>query len=280
MHSFSVLTLAGLALISTACSTGDLSSATTHNPDEPQWQDLFNGRDLDDWTIKITGFPAGENAYDTFGVEDGNIVARYDQYDEFNGEFGHLIYHKEAFSHYRLQIEYRFVGEQVAGGPGWAYRNNGIMYHSQEARDMALDQDFPTSLEFQLLGGNGTDPRSTANLCTPGTHVVMEGELITDHCITSDSETYHGGQWVTVELEVHGSERAIHRVEGDTVMEYGGLQLDDGTPLESGQIAFQAESHPTDIRSVRLLNLKGCMDEAAENYRSYLVAHDADSCRY
>ena len=63
-------------------------------------------------------------------------------------------------------------------------------------------------------------------------------------------------------------------------MEYSGMQLDDGTPRDSGYIAFQAETHPTDIRSVRMLNLEGCMDEKASNYKSYLVKHDPKACRY
>lgn len=278
MQQRSLLTLSLAALLATACTTSD-SNTSAHDPDQRQWRELFNGQDLEDWTLKITGFPAGDNAFDTFRLEDGKLVTRYDQYDEFNGEFGHIFY-KEPFSHYILQVEYRFVGDQVTNGPGWAYRNNGIMYHAQAVETMERDQDFPTSMEFQLLGGDGEIPRTNANLCTPGTHVVMDGELRTEHCITSVSETYHGDQWVTVELEVHGSEQAVHRIDGKTVMQYSGLQLDDGTPLTGGYIALQAESHPTEFRSIRLLNLEGCMDEKASNYRSYLVKHNASSCRY
>lgn len=264
------------ALLSSGCSTQEPQA---HQADEKAWQELFNGQDLDDWTIKITGYPVGENAYNTFIVDDGKMVVNYDEYEEFTGQFGHIFYN-EPFSHYRLEIEYRFVGEQTPGGADWAWRNNGIMYHAQAPETMDRAQDFPTSIEFQILGGDGENERSNANICTPGTHVEIDGELRQDHCIESGGPTHHGDQWVTLELEVHGAETAIHRANGEAVMEYGGLQLDDGTPLEGGYFAFQAESHPTEIRSVRLLNLKGCMDEDARNYRSYLVAHDADSCRY
>ncbi|WP_052480772.1 3-keto-disaccharide hydrolase [Gilvimarinus agarilyticus] len=255
-------------------------ASTAANSD---WIELFNGKDLDAWSIKIQGSELGENPLDTFRVADGLLQIRYDHYQKFpeeNAGFGHIFYTERAFSHYILEVEYRFVGEQVTDGPAWAYRNNGMMYHTQAPETMALDQDFPLSVEYQLLGGNGTDERSTANLCTPATQVVMDGELRKDHCINSSSKTYHGDQWVTVQLEVHGSELAVHRVNGEPVMQYTNLQLDDGTAHGSGYIALQAESAPTDFRRVRLLNLAGCMDKTANNYREYFIKNNADSCLY
>ncbi len=264
------------AAVITGCNT---QSNPTSNADQEEWIDLFNGEDLDDWTIKISGHPAGENALNTFRLEDGKIVVSYDEYDELDGRWGHIFY-KEPFSHYRIEVEYRFVGEQVAGAPEWAIRNNGIMYHAQSPQEMGIDQDYPACIEVQLLGGNGTDERHTSNLVTPGTHAVYEGELRKEHIIESTSETYHGDQWVTAEVEVHGNDLAIHRVEGEEVIRYSGMQLDDGTLLHEGYIALQAESAPIEFRSVRLLNLKGCMDESASNYKSYYVESDTDACIY
>jgi hypothetical protein len=257
-----------------------VAATAQNNPDEKEWIDLFNGRDLNNWTVKIAGYPAGEDPFDTFQVQDGILQIRYDNYDEFANRFGHIVYNDGPFSHYIVQIEYRFVGEQMRGGPAWASRNNGIMYHTQSATEMGLTQWFPTSMEYQLLGGDGENERTTANLCTPDTNVVINGELRTDHCINSASETYHGDQWVAAELIVHGSELAQHFVEGKLVMEYNGLQLDDGTPLAKGYIALQAETHPTDFRKVRLLNLEGCMDEKAKNFKSYLVKNNPAACVY
>jgi hypothetical protein len=225
-------------------------------------------------------------------VEEGLLKVRYDEYDTFGDRFGHLFY-KDAFSYYVIAVEYRFVGEQVAGGPGWATRNNGIMLHGQMAETMQRDQDFPISIEVQLLGGLGKGPRSTANLCTPGTHVEMKGELVTAHCVNSTSATFDGDQWVRVEAYVHGGESIRHVVNGETVLEYqrpqmgGGnvanhdpAQKRDGEVLTRGSISLQGESHPTDFRKVELLNLSGCRDPKARNYKSYLV-HDAPgACTY
>ena len=100
---------------------------------ESGWIALFNGKDLNDWTIKFKDHPLGENYKNTFRVEDGVLKVSYDQWDEFNDIFGHIFY-KEKFSKYKLRVEYRFVGEQVKGGAGWALRNNGVMLHCQEPR--------------------------------------------------------------------------------------------------------------------------------------------------
>lgn len=262
------------------------------DPDAQEWIALFNGRDLTGWDIKFTGFELNHNYLNTVRVEDGLLTVSYDEWDEFNGEFGHIFY-EVPFSYYRLRVEYRFIGDQVPGGPNWAFRNNGLMLHSQPARSMGLDQDFPISIEVQLLGGDGENERPNANLCSPGTHVVMDGELVTQHCVQSTSRTYHGDEWVTVEALVLGSERVQHILEGEVVLEYTEPQIgggavsghdpalkQDGKLLEEGYIALQAETHPTQFRKIELLNLVGCMDPAAKNYKSYFRKADDSQCIY
>jgi hypothetical protein len=218
------------------------------------WISLFNGENLDGWDIKFSGNELNDNYANTFRVEDGLLKVSYDEYEAFDNKFGH-IYFNQPFSHYKLRVEYRFVGEQVNGGPGWAFRNNGVMFHSQAASEIGFYQDFPVSIEAQLLGGNGTDERTNGNVCTPGTTIEIDGARIYDHCITSNSKTYHGDQWVTFELVVYGDSLAHHIIEGDTVMTYGKLQFDDGAPLTKGFIALQAESHATEFRKIELLEL-------------------------
>jgi hypothetical protein len=248
-HRQSTLLVLCLFLMSTLCSCSVQSARSSH------WVSLFNGKNLDRWKVKITGYDLNDNFGDTFRVEDGILKVSYDQYDKFNGRFGHLFY-DGTFSHYILHVEYRFVGEQCPGGPGWAFRNNGIMIHGQSPESMKKDQDFPDSIEVQLLGGNGKDERPTGNLCTPGTHVVMDGKLVTQHCTSSSSKTYHGDQWVTIEVEVHGNSAIRHIVNGEVVLEYEQPQLDDGTMLSEGSISLQAESHPTEFRKVEILLLE------------------------
>lgn len=264
-----------------------------NSAEQKEWIQLFNGKDLKDWIIKFTHHELGENVHDTFRVEDGLLKVRYDKWPTFEDQFGHIFY-REPFSYYLLAAEYRFTGEQVKTARtdlAWAIRNNGLMLHSPHPKTMLKDQDFPISIEVQLLGGFGK-PRTTANLCTPGTHVVMDGKLVTRHCITSTSKTYEGDQWVRVEVLVHGDELVRHMVEGATVLEYTKPQIGggsasptdpaikvDGTPLTGGYIALQAETAPIDFRKVELLNLEGCMDPKASNYKSYFVKSNPATCR-
>ena len=231
------------------------------------WIQLFNGKDLSGWTPKIRYLALGEDPKRTFRVEDGLLRVVYDGYDKFDETFGHLFY-KASFSHYRIRAEYRFVGQQVPGGPGWAIRNSGLMLHGEQPETMTKDQDFPASIEVQLLGGDGKNARTTANLCTPGTHVEMNGKLVTRHCTSSTSPTFHGEGWVTTEIEVRGNEVIRHWIDGKLVLEYQRPQLDPGDPhakqladqagtvqLTAGTISVQSESHPVDFRKIELLPL-------------------------
>lgn len=230
-------------------------AAPTRGDDGRGWIQLFNGRGLEGWTVKITGYEVGENFGDTFRVEDGLLVSTCEGYEPFGDRFGHLFYNG-TFSRYRIRVEYRVVGEQCAGAPEWGYRNSGIMIHGQTAESMEKDQWFPTSIEVQLLGGDGSGPRPTGNVCTPDTRVVINGKVPEGHCTESTSETYDFDEWVTVEAEVLGGEVVRHYVNGDKVMEYRALELDDGTPLTSGTISLQAESHRFEFRKVELLPLE------------------------
>jgi len=243
-----------------------LFACTPPSEKEPQWTSLFDGKSLDGWQVKICNYPLGEDPMRTFRAEDGVLRVCYDEYQDFEGRFGH-IFHEVPWSHYRIRLEYRFLGAQVPGGAGWAYRNSGIMVHGQSAESMGVDQEFPVSIEVQLLGGDGEHPRATANLCTPGTNVEMGGELVTRHCTDSNSETFHGDQWVSVEVEVLGGEVIRHFVNGVQVMEYQRPQLDpndadakgmirDGVLLlERGTVSLQAESHPVEFRGIEVLKI-------------------------
>ena len=256
-----VIRLMVLPFAMMACDSGE------RGQNHQSWVSLFNGKNLEGWNVKITGHELNDNYANTFRVENGILKISYDQYEQFEGKFGHIFY-KDKYSHYILRLEYRFVGDQTPGGPEWAFRNSGIMVHSQPPKSMSKDQDFPISIEVQLLGGNGIEERSTGNVCTPGTHIVMEGKLVTRHCIDSSSKTYHGDQWVTMAVEVRGNSAIKHMVNGDIVLEYDNPQLDENDPdtrklmkkddkmLHDGYISLQAESHPVEFRKIEILLLR------------------------
>ncbi|MGV8963028.1 MAG: 3-keto-disaccharide hydrolase [Candidatus Saccharimonadaceae bacterium] len=267
-------TISSILLTFVAFSSIVLVSCNTKNKtidDSSEWIQLLAEDNLDDWTVKITGYEVGENYANTFHMEDGILKVRYDEeaYPTFENRFGHMFY-KDTFSHYVLRLEYRFVGHQCPGAPGWAFRNSGVMIHGQSPESMVLDQDFPVSIEVQLLGSDSTRQQVTGSVCTPGTNIVINGELILDHCIQSSSTYYMDDQWVTAEIEVKGNEIIKHIINGDTVMVYNKPQLDEREQyytrmlelnkgekmLSSGTISLQSEGHPCDFRNVEIKVLK------------------------
>ncbi|MCU1324756.1 MAG: hypothetical protein JWN34_126, partial [Bryobacterales bacterium] len=213
--------------------SGALLVPQTAPAQNKKWVQLFNGKSLDGWVPKFSGFDLGVNYNDTFRVENGLLLVSYDKWADFGDppHFGHLFYKNKKFSHYVVAVEYRFVGEQVKGGPGWALRNNGVMLHCQAPETMGKDQDFPISVEAQLLGGGPTGERTTANMCSPGTEVYQNGVKVPSHCITSSSQTYRDGEWVRVEIEVDGADKVVHRINGKTVLEYGKLEIGGGNVI-------------------------------------------------
>ena len=261
LRSLKLITLS-LAFLLTVTSVPSVQGAE-------KWQQLFNGKNLDGWTPKIRGYEYGENFGNTFRVKDGVMQVGYEAYGPFKERFGHIFY-KTPYSNYRFRVEYRFFGDQSEEGPGWAFRNSGVMVHCQDPKTMTKGQSFPVSIEVQLLGGSAQGERTTSNLCTPGTNVVMNGKLETRHCIKSSSKTYRGDGWVTAEIEVRGGEVIKHILDDEVVLEYDKPQLDprdgdakrviekrktDSLILESGYISLQSESHPIEFRKVEILVL-------------------------
>lgn len=282
----------------------DSKTISEYDVDTEEWMTLFNGKDLSDWDIKIAGHEVGDNYKNTFRAEDNMIRVVYDEYQTFDDAFGHM-YYKTPYSYYKVKLDYRFTGEQVPGGAIWAKRNSGIMLHSQSAASNSIGQFFPVSIEMQFLGGLDEGERPTGNLCTPGTAIELNGTDTYDHCIDSSSKTYNGDQWVHIEVIVLGNDKIVHIVENDTVLVYykpmigGGLLkgndeewkangIDnqdewlarDGEPLDKGYIALQAESHAVDFKNIELLNLCGCKDTKAKNFKSYYIKEDNSKCIY
>lgn len=294
------------ALIIVICMSCTTTRTTVIQSEKQEWTQLYNGKNLFGWDIKFAGEELNSNYKNTFVCVDSILRVQYNEYESFDGKFAHLYYYK-PYSHYKLRFEYRFFGEQVKGGASWNVRNSGVMVHSQSAQSNDIEQDFPVSIELQLLGGlnNGVE-RPTGNMCSPGTNVVYNGKLDETHCISSNSKTYHGDQWVAAEMIVLGDSIIHHIIEQDTVLTYTSPQVDDafisnnetgngwkdfgvfsnrwegrdGELLSSGYIALQAESHSIDFKNIRLLELKGCMDKEALNYKSYYIDSDQSKCLY
>jgi hypothetical protein len=232
-----------------------------------KWISLFNGKNLDGWTMKFAGHPPGENFGNTFRVENGILSVRYDQYKSFDNTFGALYYNKE-FKNYRLKVEYRFVGDTAPGAPSWGYRDSGVQYHGQSPQSMGLDQPFPVCLEYNLHGGNGKEERPVGEICANGIIVDIQGKPNDSYCTPAAvKRTFHGDQWVTLEIEVRDNV-IIHFVNGEEILKFenpryntdhelGKTFIKDGkNEVRSGYISLQSNSHPIDFRKIEIHEYK------------------------
>jgi hypothetical protein len=243
-------------------------------PNPPQsdsnddWQILFNGKDLDDWVVKIHQHEVGDNYANTFRVVDEIIQVNYDDYDTFDNRYGHLFY-KEPFSSFHLKFEYRFTDQWMEDAPSYTYRNSGVMFHSQDPNSILKDQDWPISVEYQMLAREvDGQARPTGNMCSPGTEIFYEGTLFPNHCLNSSSPTFEWNEWVKADLIVYNDSLIIHMVNGDTVLRYskphiGGAVANgfdpnvkiDGKALTSGYIGLQAEGQGVEFKEIKLRKL-------------------------
>jgi hypothetical protein len=231
------------------------------------WIALFNGKSLEDWTVKIAGQELNDNYRNTFRVEDGLLKVSYQNYDKFGGRFGSLFY-KRKFSHYWIRAEYRFVGSLAPGAPRWAYKNSGIQLHSQAPESMRKDQQFPVSVEFDIVGGWFVGSRPTGDVCQNGTRVLIAGAPLEGQCSTIGDVTIRDESWTTALAEVDGNARVRQVVNGALVVEYTGLTMDEGNAearrlidlgagkaLTSGYISIQSNGAPIEFRRIEVLTL-------------------------
>lgn len=247
-----------------SCNSPKTANNERVQEDAPQWVRLFNGKDLDGWTMKIVGHELAENYGNTFRVEDSILSIRYDQYGSFDGQFGGLYYTKK-FSNYRLKVEYRFVGETAPGAPEWGYRDSGIQYHCQFPGSMAINQSFPVCLEYNLHGGNGTDERPIGEICANGTFVEMNGEPQESFCTPATiKRTFHDDQWVMLEIDVQG-DTIRHFANGEEILVFTNPKyrpdhelgkefiVGDDDKVKEGYISLQSNSHPIDFRKIEIM---------------------------
>ena len=254
-----------LAALLAACILPTGAHAAPHGA---AWRPIFDGRTLNGWTPKIVGRPAGDNFQQTFVVKAGAIQVSYARYDRFKAQFGHLFY-KTPLTAYRLRLTYRVLGPGLPDTPGWAHSNSGVMFDSESPQSMGLDQSFPVSVEFQILGRDGDGPRPTGSVCTPGTNITISGAVAKPHCTTSSGPTIPDGTWTKLELEVRPDGTVTHRINGAVVHTYSRVELDpadaDGRRLiaerggvlaiTGGYIALQSEGHPIEFKDIELQTL-------------------------
>jgi len=253
------------AFVLTACNATEgkhLAAPSTGN-----WISLFNGKNLDGWTVKISGHDLDDNYGNTFRVKDGVLQVSYDHYGPFGTQFG-SIFTQRTFSNYWLHLEYRIVGKAAPGSPEFSSGNSGVEFHSQAPETMTKEQYSPIALEMNLLGGGRIHSRITGDFCKNGTRVVVNGKPLENQCGSTSTVGIRGNTWATVEAEVHGGDSIKLYVNGTPVSEATKVELDEtderaahklaqgaSKKLSEGRISLQSEGQPVEFRRIEILPL-------------------------
>lgn len=262
MNNLKIVIILSLVLLVNSCTSNSTKK------EKSEWKYLFNGKNLDGWVAKICNYDVGDNFANTFRVHNEIIEVNYDGYDgKLNDRFGHLFYNK-SYSSFHLKFEYKFTDEWLEDGPIHTYRNSGVMFHSQDPKTILKNQNWPISIEYQMLADEDKGERPTGNMCSPATEVYYKGEVSPVHCIKSSSKTYPYTQWVKGEIIVYKDSIIKHLVDGEVVLEYskphiGGKVVKnynpaikiDGKALTEGYIGLQSEGQGVLFKEIKIKEL-------------------------
>ncbi len=248
--------LLGLALISAA-------------PAASEWRDLFNGRDLEGWTVTLQGKAEGEDPDRFVQVRDGMIHMYPDTDPAATVPFG-VITHEDVFSRFHLVFEYRWLEKRFAPRKE-ALRDAGLLYHAS-----ATDKVWPDSVEYQVQEGDSADivflnrrgwtwlhpepGRAPEGQGKPGMLPEQGGVLTPGN--RNDFEYFgrypehdHLIGWNRVEVIVHADESAEHVLNGHVRARLVDFTRLDGSPLKDGKVCLQLEGAELQYRDVRIREL-------------------------
>lgn len=183
--------------------------------------DLFNGKDLSNWTYDIGG--QDTKPQDVYRVEDGVIKNA--------GRPSGVMRTKQAYRDYEIEVQWRWPGK---GG------NSGLLIHSSKPRERNV---WPKSLEVQLQS------KEAGDFWVIGESVrVKDPEKRTNGRRTinyTDDSEKELGQWNTLIVQARGDTVKVF-VNGDLVNEAWDCSA------SSGAICLQAEGTPIEYRKVQL----------------------------
>ncbi|MDZ4782376.1 MAG: DUF1080 domain-containing protein [Planctomycetia bacterium] len=206
---------------------------------DPAPRSLFNGRDLTGWHADVPELDDTPDGKPVFIVRDSKLVS-------LGTPGGHLIT-DEVFDNYRLEVEYRFVGE-----PG----NCGVLVHASKPR--MLYKMFPQSIEVQMhhtnagdfwcIGEDITVPDMEQRRGPKENWGATEGKERRILNLTDESEK-PVGEWNSMVIECSGDQVKVW--VNDDLVNHG-----TNCTASKGQIAIQAEGSEVEFRKVQLTPLE------------------------
>lgn len=250
-----------------------LLSAPVLLGDDASWKPLFNGRDLDGWSVSVENAPEGADPKGHIVVRDGCIHMYADTAEDQYGDFG-VIVSDGSYSRFHLELEYAWGPKKFAPRKD-KLRDAGLLYHIADPGKRIFGI-WPVSMESQIQEGDTGDlvflKVRGFNWLHPDQVKAPEGQgtagLLPESggspvFSTLQNHMYVGRYpvhdtldgWNRVEAIVHGSESAMHVINGQVRSRVFGLTDDNGKPLASGQIALQLEGAEIRYRNIRIREL-------------------------
>ena len=249
-----------------------LFSAPSVFAEEEGFVPLFDGKSLDNWT-SARALDGGESAFSVNEKE--KAIHVYAGKEANSKQETDCLNTKVEFSHYILKIEYKWIGKRFAPRADWD-RDAGLLFHVHGN----LKRVWPMSLEMQIGESAPEKPnaRGSAGRFHSGDLFVLGKGLKVDtkgkggyFDANGKKRTGKGfptklgkekpfGEWNEMEIQVHGSEKAVFILNGEVVHEITHfIQNDkDGNevPLAKGRIGLQAEWAEIMYRKIRIKELK------------------------
>jgi len=194
---------------------------------------LFNGKNLDGWSISIDHADKSDPSADPkgiFKVEDGLIHVSGE-------EFGCLTTQKE-YEDYKVSLEFKW-GEKRWGKRANAVRDSGILVHVIEPVKV-----WPRSIECQIQEHDCGD-----FYLVEGASIVIDGKIQKGRWIKSEDAEKPRGEWNKVEVVCDG---------GTVTNIINGKAVNTGADASErrGKILLQSEGAEIYFRNVVLTPLK------------------------
>ncbi len=236
-----------------------MENKTSSTSDEDGFVSLFNGKDLNNWDLKIRSGDA-EMAKKVFAIDDGMVHVFKDFPPDYKLNTGRnlthgLFYTKKKYRNFIFRFEYKWGKNMVNNFAQFQY-DGGMYYH------VTNDKIWPTGIEYQVRYDHIANKNHTGDFWA--NHIQWYADeqgnfllpkdggkaqpLKKGEHLAADDASYHGldGQWNQCEVIVMGDKYAIHKLNGKIV------NMATNLIQSEGLIGLQAETAEVFYRNMRI----------------------------
>ncbi len=203
---------------------------TSSSRQQKKYKDLFNGKDLEGWTIFLKDKPLNSDDEHNFLMEDDVLHVR-------GKELGY-IRTKDSFTNYHFVVEFKWGDKKWPPREG-AKRDAGICYNIPASEP---DSIWPQSIECQIQEGDVGD-FWLLGFCTITVNDSTNKPTNHTRMVKSKDGEKPTGEWNTVEV-ISYKGRCIHIVNGIVVNEGEKASVANGGILLQSEYSEVYYRHP------------------------------------